>query len=104
MARRWLSLSLLTLCAGVWCVAIGVLGLWLMGHDHVHGLLSRPLISFSAGLACVCAAQLVFLDSVADQLFPRAHRGVRIWLRGANALTLSGSVGVLLLALLAISV
>lgn len=103
MQRRWVSLTLLALSAGVWCVTIGVLGLWLIGEQH-RGVLSNPVVSICAGLACLCGAQLVFLECVADRVFPSPHGGIRTLIRGANALTLGGSVCVLMLSLVIIRV
>jgi len=103
MRRRWVSLLLLTLCAGTWCITIGVLGLWLMGEPH-RGVFSHRVVSICAGIACLCGAQLIFLECVADRVFPNPHAWIRSLLRGANALTLGGSLGVLLLALVLISV
>lgn len=99
MDRRWVSLFLLTLCAGVWCVTIGVLGLWLIGEPQI-GILSNRVVATCSGIVCLCAAQLVFLDCVAQRLFPGTHGGLRTLLRGANVVTLSGSMCVLILALL----
>ena len=103
LQRRWLSLGVLACVAGLWCVALGVLGLWLIAAEH-RGLLSNPLVSLSAGLVCLCGAQMVFLECVAERLFPHAHRGPRMVIRGLNALTLGGSACVLMLVLLFISV
>lgn len=96
-------MSLLTLCAGVWCVAIGVLGLWLMTQEH-RGPLSPRVVSVCAGIACLCAAQLVFLECVCERVFPGSHAWVRNLLRSSNALILGGSLCVLMLALMIFSV
>lgn len=71
VVRRWVSLSLLSLCVVPWCWTMGVLGVWLLAHDH-RGVLADPYLSGSAGLASLSASQLVFLLCVAERVFPRA--------------------------------
>ncbi len=103
MRARWMSLTIVFASAGLWSIALGVLGAWLIAEPHT-GILSHDSVSISAGLGCLCAAQLVFLECVADRAFPRTHRGIRIGIKGANALTLGGSVCVLLLAVVIVRI
>ena len=89
--------------AGLWSIAMGVLGMWFIVEPHT-GMLAHRVISVSAGLACLCAAQLVFLECIADRAFPSPHQAVRTGVKGVNALTLGGSVCVLLMAVLIVSI
>ena len=103
VARRWLSISLVALCAVPWALTLGVLGIWLLGGGGA-GALAEPWIAISAGLAALCAGQLVLLLCVGDRLFPRAHAAVADGLRALLAVTFLGSAGVLAVAALVIGV
>lgn len=99
MRRRWVSLSLVTLFALPWSMALGVLGMWLLGTDH-RGVLADPWMGVSAGVAALCAAQLVFLLCVADRVFPAAHALLTTTLESALATTFLLSASVLAIATL----
>lgn len=71
--KRWMSMTLVILSALPWGLSLGVMGVWLIAHEH-HGILSSRSLSLSAGIAALCAGQLVFLMCIADRVFPRAHR------------------------------
>ncbi len=103
MTRRWLSLALLTLIAGAWSVSLGVLGVWLIAESH-SGILRSGWVSTSAGLAALCAAQLVFLLCVVDRVFPHPHGHVRVWIQSGNTMILACSAIVLIPAALLASV
>tara|TARA_A100000171_G_scaffold43543_2_gene45639 strand:- start:1986 stop:2297 length:312 start_codon:yes stop_codon:yes gene_type:complete len=103
MQQRWFTLALLTLIAGAWSLALGVLGVWLIMETHA-GVLSSTWVSMSAGLVSLCAAQLVFLMCVVDRVFPRPHGLIRVLLESGNALILAGSTLVLIPAALIASV
>ncbi len=72
-SSRWLSLVALMGAGLVWSVSLGVMGLWMIYEDH-QGALSSGMVSVSAGVAALCAGQIVFLMCIADRLFPNAHR------------------------------
>ncbi len=95
MKQRWLSIALLIFAAGLWSLALGVLGVWFIAEDH-SGLLASPWISWSAGIAALCAGQLVFLACVADRVFPSVHSRVRSVAQMGNVVILIGSAGVLI--------
>ncbi len=97
MRGRWLSLSLVTLFAAPWSVALGVLGLWLLGKGH-GGALGDPWIGVSAGIAALAAGQLVFLLCVAERVFPAAHALLTRLAPLALAATFLVSMGVLAVA------
>ena len=103
MGRQRLLQLLIMFFAGAWSIALGVLGLWLLFEPH-SGLFGRSIIAISAGLGAICAAQLVFFDCIAIRLFPRPHPTISGLTRGVNAVTLGGSLCVLLVAVLGASV
>jgi len=87
--RRWLSLSLVVMAALPWSLSLGVMGLWLIAQEH-QGMLGSRVIALSAGIAALSAGQLVFLITIGDRVFPRAHRLI-VW-------TLEGGLGAIFLA------
>lgn len=95
MRQRWLSIALLILAAGPWSLALGVLGVWFIAEPHT-GFFSSPWVSWSAGIVALCAGQLVFLNCVADRVFPSVHTRVRSVAQIGNVVILIGSAGVLL--------
>jgi len=103
MRHPRLVLLLVVLAAGLWSVAMGVLGLWLMLEPH-SGLLGHPRISISSGLIALSAAQLVYLECVSHRLFPRPYPLIRQLSRYSNVVTLGISLCVLLVAMLGIGV
>ena len=103
MSQRWLSLGLLTIVGGAWSVSLGVLGVWLIAETHM-GILSSGWVSTSAGLASLCAAQLVFLMCVVDRVFPAPHGVVRALIQSGNTMILACSAIVLIPAALLASV
>jgi hypothetical protein len=72
-----------------WSLALGVMGLWLIGEDH-QGLLGARAVSLSAGVAVLCGAQIVFLCCIADRLFPQTP--------GALARRIEGGLGAIFFA------
>ncbi len=90
-------MTVLLLVAGVWSLALGVLGVWLIAEPH-DGWLGDPLVSVSAGVVALCSAQLVFLVCAVDRVFPSPHRWIRSGAHLGNMLILSVSMGVLIMA------
>lgn len=103
MPRERLPLLLIVPIAGLWSVAMGVLGLWLIFEPHT-GLLGHRVVAVSAGLGALSAAQLVFIECVSDRLFPRTHPTAAHLLHSSNTLILAGAVSVLLVATLGVGV
>lgn len=103
MHHRRFSISLIVLIAGVWSLVLGVLGMWLLFEPH-GGILSSAWVSGSAGVFCLCAAQVVFLSIAADRLFPDASARIRTVAQSGNLLILALSLGVLVSASLFVSV
>ncbi|MFG0313245.1 MAG: hypothetical protein ACF8LL_03560 [Phycisphaerales bacterium] len=103
MHRRWLSISLIVVIAGMWSLVLGVLGMWLLFEPH-DGILSSVWVSGSAGVFCLCAAQVVFLSIAVDRLFPAASSRVRTVAQSGNLLILALSLGVLVSVSLFVSV
>ena len=93
-SRRWVSLALVMATALPWSLSLGVMGLWLIAEPHA-GMLARPVIGLSAGIAALCGAQIVFLMCIADRVFPRTHRLISRTLEGMLATIFLGSAGVL---------
>ncbi len=69
--QRWMSLGLVIAMALPWSVSLGVLGLWILLGEHTMGMLSKPMVSGSAGICALAAGQLVFLMCIADRVFLR---------------------------------
>ncbi|MEX0876092.1 MAG: hypothetical protein WD114_01420 [Phycisphaerales bacterium] len=90
-------MSLVTLCVLPWSWALGMMGLWLM-DSQPPGPLGDPWLSRSAGVASLCAAQLVFLLCAADRLFPRAHTALTRSIQAGLGATFLGSALVLAVA------
>ncbi len=93
-SRRWVSLTLVVMTALPWSLSLGVMGLWLITEPQT-GMLARPVIGLSAGIAALCAAQIVFLMCIADRIFPRAHQVLSRTIEGALGMIFLGSTLVL---------
>jgi hypothetical protein len=98
--HRWMSLTLVTATALPWSLSLGVMGVWLIAQDH-QGILAGRWVSVSAGIASLCAAQIVFLICIADRLFPQTNRVLSRAVEGGLGAIFLGSAGVLAIASIA---
>jgi len=100
-AHRVLSVALVMLTALPWSLALGVLGLWMIAEPQavfVGGGRAMTTVSISAGIAAICAAQVIFLLCIADRVFPGANQRMVRVIEGGLGVIFLCSAGVLAVA------